>query len=85
MREAPYNRLKRITAQWIADKILYRHRKLKWKLECDTSYSFKHLGEVVRTANELGYNLEIKMCKDGEHYEVWYAKKLPTELPWELR
>ena len=84
-RENPYNRLKRIAAQWIADKVLYRHRKQMWTLDLERKeYNFTDLRHKIETASDLGYTIELSTNDKG--YVVFtYVKKIPKDLPWELR
>lgn len=84
-RENPYNRLKRTSAQWIADKVLYRKRKQFWTLDlAKKDYCLTKLPEKIRTANDLGYTVELTL-NDEDEVVFTYTKKLPESLPWELQ
>lgn len=84
-RENPYNRLKRISAQWIADNVLYRHRKELWTLNLEKDrYDFKELRYHIETASSLGYLIELS-TNDKGHVVFTYVKKTPKDLPWELK
>ena len=84
IRENPYSRLKRVTQQWIADNVIHRHRKLKWTLEISKKYSFIDVGQIVKTADDLGYVIEITISDCGKKYHFWYVKKLPDRVPYHL-
>lgn len=84
-REAPYNRLKRICAQWACDNVLFRHKQEMWTLNLkDNTYDLTALSEKIRTADDLGYVIELSASKN-DHVVFSYVKKLPEELPYELR
>lgn len=56
-----------------------------WTLDLEkVTYNIKELRHKVNTADDLGYTIELSTNKDGE-VVFSYVKKLPKELPWELR
>lgn len=84
-REAPYNRLKRITRSWIYDNVFIRNKKDFWILDLEkNTYDFKELRYKIDTANDLGYVVELSVDNKGR-VVFSYAKKLPEKLPYELQ
>ncbi len=81
----PYSRLKRIAIEW-ASSVIYPHKRLMWtypksKLE-NESWCLANLFERVSAAGQLGYTVVLEADDSG--LRVMY-KKLPDELPWELK
>lgn len=84
-RENPYNRLKRILSKWIFDNVLYRKTKVMWVVDFSSNaYDLKELRYKIETADNLGYTIELSTNSD-HHVVFKYVKKLPTNLPFELR
>ncbi len=84
MPKNPYTELKRRIDQFAYD-VTYRHRRAMWHYPKDQlrtqRWELRDLAERVAAAEQLGYEVHLKM-DDGNLY-VEYVKKI--EVPYEFR
>ena len=77
MKEAPYNRLRRIGQEYVdaingrREQIMFRYPKAKLK----DGWRLEDLAERTAAAKQLGYEVQLRVT--DEHLEVWYVQKLP--------
>lgn len=83
MKENPYTRLLRISRQFAAD-VSYARRRTMWqypKEKLAGSWRLDDLAERVQAADQLGYDVQLKV--DEGALRVDYVKR--CEIPFELR
>lgn len=82
MKENPYNRLLRIARQFAFDT-KYRHRKAMWSYPKDkltTGWRLDDLAERVQAADQLGYDVQLKVVEGSLHAEYVKRPSVPSEL-----
>ena len=83
MRETPYSRLKNAVEQYITG-VDYPHRKVMWfypKEKLAQSWKLDDLAERVQAADQLGYDVKLRMADDGLRVE--YVER-PAPLDYSL-
>ena len=83
MRETPYNRLKSAVLQYMSG-VEYPHRKVMWlypKARLRESWHLDDLAARVAAADQLGYDVRLRMADDGLRVE--YVKR-PDDLDYAL-
>lgn len=77
MRETPYSRLKNAVLEYISG-VDYPHRKVMWlypKAKLAERWRLDDLAERVQAADQLGYDVKLRMADDGLRVE--YVKRPP--------
>jgi len=83
MRETPYNRLKKAVMKYMSG-VDYPHRKVMWlypKSRLSESWKLDALAERVQAADQLGFDVKLRMADDGLRVE--YVKR-PAPLDYSL-
>ena len=78
----PYQRLLDKIVSF-CDSLKYRHTVLMFtypKEELDSNWNMKQLYERVATADQLGYDVEIRSTSNG--LEMWYKQRIDIPIEW---